>query len=324
VKQKHQNIVEEKIGELISDLGRGMKVHMRAAIEDCTWCEYSPEYGRSLNKPAAGKDWSTHPNWRNSNRLCPNCLGKGSVQNNEVITVEEVIVSEVKGIQMVNGRPALIPVGRIKITGNLSDIDANRIITFENDEYSTITHASQTGLNITTGDILLEAWIKIDTLSGDRIILQKYDGTTGYKFFVNGENLNVTVGDGSDVVTTTTNLSAGTITDNDWHYVGATIDKSDKVKIYVDDTEATAYSAQGVITAVGDISNSSDFFIGGNNSTDSLVGSIDEIRVWDFGVSGLPSDITTIVYNHFRYAHAVYKTADQSKIKGWWIMEELL
>jgi len=325
VKEKHQLVVESKIGELMEDLGRGMKVHMRATPEDCSWCEYSSEYGRSLNKPAAGKDWSTHSNYTNvsTTRLCPNCLGKGTIQDDEVITVSDVIVSELKGLQLINGRPALMPTGRIKITGKLKDIDSNKVIQFADNEYATISNASQSGLDITTGDMMLECWIKIDTLAGDRIILQKYDGSAGYKLYINGDDVNVLVSDGTDSVTTTSNLASEALTDSEWHHIAVTIDKDSIATIYVDGVEVDNYSSQASLAAVDSLTNTSAFYIGGNSTTDSFVGYTDEVRVWDFGVDDLPSDIATIVLNHHRYAHLIHKTADQSDIKGWWIMEEI-
>lgn len=325
VKEKHQQVVESKIGELIEDLGKGMKVHLRATPEDCTWCEFSEEYGRSINKPASGVDWTTHPNYEtlSTTRLCPNCLGRGTIQDNEVITVSDVIVSEIKGIQIINGRPALMPVGKVKITGKLSDIDSNKVCQFADNEYAAITNTSQTGLDITTGDMMIECWIKVDSSSGDRIITQKYDGTTGYKLYLNGENINILVSDGTDSITTTSNLASGTLVDNDWHHIAVTIDKSGTAKIYIDGAEISAYSSQTALTDVDSITNSADFYIAGNGTADNLIGYLDEIRIWSYGDDGLPSDIATIILNHHRYAHLIHKTADQSFLKGWWIMEEL-
>lgn len=326
IKQKHQQVVEEKVGELIVDLGKAMKVHLRSELVDCPWCIFSHELQKSTGKPQPGKDWSTHPNYpkMGTNLICPNCLGKGRIDENEIILVENVIVSEIKGMTLVNGKPAIMPTGSIKVTGNIADVDSNKVVTYANNEYATIAHANQSGLDITTGDVVLEAWVKVDSgVVGDRIIMQKFSSNAGYKFLVNGENLSVIVGDGTDTSTTTTNLDAGTLVDNDWHHVVAVIDKSSSATIYIDGSAITAYSSQEVLTDVDSLANSGAFYIAGETTTNSLIGSLDELRVWDFDTNGLPADITTIINQHYRYAHTIYKTADEDYLKGWWVMEEL-
>jgi len=323
VKTKHQTIVASKINELITDLGAPMYVHMRAAKTDCTWCEYSNEVKASTGQPSAGKDWTTHANYQGTLRLCPNCLGKGTIQGNDIVTVAKVIESDGKGLTLVNGRPALMPDGSKKITGDLSTIDSNKIITFADDESATIANAAQSGLNVLTDDFMVEAWVKVSTLAGDRLIIRK--GTADrFVFQLDGENIQMIISDGSTTASTVTSLDAGTITDDAWHHIVACIDRSGVTTIYVDGVAITSYSTQDDnSTVVGSITNSASFFMGGNGTLTSIVGDLDEVRVWRFGVGGLPSDITTAIKFHFDNAHSLYKTLrNTSFLKGRWTMQE--
>lgn len=316
VKQKHQDIVEDKVAELISDLGRPMKVHLRTDPVDCTWCEFSHEFGRSLNKPATGKDWSTHPNYKGSTRLCPNCLGNGTVETDEVITVTNVITSEIKGLTLINGRPALVPSGRIKITGNLIDIDANRVVVFTDDsDYAYITDADQSGLDVGTDSFMVEFYAKAGTSDG--AIIKKVS-TAGWTATLTGTTISMVITDGTDSSTTSTALP--TQNPEDWVHIAILVNKTtDLVTIYVDGTAISTYTSRDSLTDVDSLDNAGQFQISGNTT---VGGSVDEVRLWNYG-SSIPSDIETIILNHYKYAHTLYKTTDTTQLKGWWIMEEI-
>ena len=82
--------------ELRLDLGRQVIVHEKATLIDCSWCLYSPHHGRSFYQEAAGKVWSTHPNYAGTDRICPNCSGKGSIETDTITTIDKVILDEIQ------------------------------------------------------------------------------------------------------------------------------------------------------------------------------------------------------------------------------------
>ncbi len=114
--------MDQKINdELRFDLGRQIIVHELATAIDCVWCLFSTAHGRSFYQPAAGKVWSTHPNYV-TDRICPNCSGKGSIESDNTTTIDKVIIDEIKELELVEGVFGKIDKGRKRLTGQLSDI----------------------------------------------------------------------------------------------------------------------------------------------------------------------------------------------------------
>ena len=83
--------------ELRIDLGRKVIVHEIATKTDCVWCKFSTHHGRSFAQPAEGKVWSTHPNYSGTDRLCPNCLGRGTIETDNITSIDKVIIDEIQG-----------------------------------------------------------------------------------------------------------------------------------------------------------------------------------------------------------------------------------
>jgi len=108
--------------ELRLDLGRPVIVHERATIVDCVWCLFSTSHGRSYYQEAAGKDWTTHPNYKGTLKLCPNCFGKGSIETDTTTTIAKVIIDVVQELELIEGVWGKIDRGKKRLTGQLSDI----------------------------------------------------------------------------------------------------------------------------------------------------------------------------------------------------------
>ena len=116
--------MDQKINkELRIDLGRQVIIHQSATKTDCVWCKFSAHHGRSFAQPAEGKVWSTHPNYSGTDRLCPNCLGKGTIETDNIVTIPKVIVDDVKELELVEGVIGKIDRGKKRLTGQLSDIN---------------------------------------------------------------------------------------------------------------------------------------------------------------------------------------------------------
>ncbi len=108
--------------ELRLDLGRQVIVHEKATLTDCPWCLYSPHHGRSFYQEAAGKVWSTHPNYAGTDRICPNCSGKGSIETDIITTIDKVILDEIQELELIEGVWGKTEKGKKRLTGQLSDI----------------------------------------------------------------------------------------------------------------------------------------------------------------------------------------------------------
>ncbi len=108
--------------ELRFDLGRQIIVHQATTKIDCVWCLFSQAHGRSFYQPASGKVWSTHPNYK-TDRICPNCNGKGTIESDNTTIIQKVIIDEVKELELIEGVVGKITRGRKRLTGQLSDIN---------------------------------------------------------------------------------------------------------------------------------------------------------------------------------------------------------
>jgi len=115
--------MDQKINdELRLDLGRQVIVHEKNIIVDCVWCKFSKHHGRSFYQEADGKDWTTHPNYKGTLKLCPNCFGKGSIESDNTTIIDKVIIDVVQELELIEGVFGKIDRGKKLLTGQLSDI----------------------------------------------------------------------------------------------------------------------------------------------------------------------------------------------------------
>lgn len=167
-------------------------------------------------------------------------------------------------------------------------------------QYAYITDASQTGLDI-TGDITIEAWIKLEQLPSTAgsifVITGKGDwgnavNTRAYYFAINTSNklfFSFSSDGGNSNVAGTSSDSTSLFTAGVWHHVAVTLDASaSSMELYVDGVNV-ADTESGSITSIYNSNN--DFFVGSRKAngtyTDFFDGLIDEVRVWnDIRTSG--------------------------------------
>lgn len=123
VKDKHNALFKTDIDKLMSDIGRTIVIHERTTGIDCAWCVWSDITQSSTGVAATGYDWTTHPNYVNTGGLrCPNCNNKGKTDLVTTTNVNNVIIEDVSGEQMVRGKAFYFPEGTKRITGKLSDV----------------------------------------------------------------------------------------------------------------------------------------------------------------------------------------------------------
>ena len=156
-----------------------------------------------------------------------------------------------------------------------------------------------------TSDFLLEAWVRVQASNGSALnILGKKNvganSNPGFQLLRDSSNRPaVRLGDGVDTALVT---AAGTILNNAWHHVAFAANRAGNGQVYIDG------AASGVavdITAIGDMSNAISLIEGGCGTTFGQV-DIGDRRIYNFGASGLPSDISTIVARHYSAEKTYY------------------
>ncbi len=127
-------------------------------------------------------------------------------------------------------------------------------------------------------DYSIFAWVKRASFGDARVIIEKRDsGADGWSLMVQSSNL-VTCTRDSTVISSTS-----TISDNQWHHVGCTIDRGGNGQVYIDG------KADGPPVAVSAVAMSitSDIRIGNNSygTTRPFHGQIDDVRVYNYVLS---------------------------------------
>jgi len=164
------------------------------------------------------------------------------------------------------------------ISGNALDFDGVN-------DYITIP--ADASLNFGNEDCSILAWVKTDNSKVDDLqIVEKMDRVGGQAPF-RGYYLRVSHL-GSHENKAEPCLSDGTneveafgdefIADNEWHFIVATFDRDDKLKLYVDGVLDTSID----IGIVGNIDVANPLYIGQQDNNDNrFVGQIDEVRLYD-------------------------------------------
>ena len=186
----------------------------------------------------------------------------------------------------------------------------------------TITDGDQTGLTI-TGDITIEAWIKIESVSGDDGIVTKYDygaAERGYSIVVNNDRkIKADISDdGSSSAGHLVTILGSTVLDLDtWYHVALTFVPSTEVgKIYINGVDDSASKNGSMGATINDTT--SNFSIGSYMSSgviaDSFDGLIDEVRVW--------SDVRTSTEISDNYQTEL--TGSEDNLVGYWKVNDSL
>ena len=151
-------------------------------------------------------------------------------------------------------------------------------------QYAYIADGSQTGLDI-TGDITIEAWVKLETIGITQVIAGKWnvDGNFSYLVYIDSSNRIHILYSGTGLVANYTQIRTtnSILTSTGvWYHVACAVDVSAQTaNIYLNSvSQATDKPASGSTSMYN---GNSRFSIGENSDTNYFDGLIDEVRVWN-------------------------------------------
>jgi hypothetical protein len=147
--------------------------------------------------------------------------------------------------------------------------------------------------NIKDEDFAIEFWVKVPAANAStQEILSKYSGSLGYAIVRDSSNKisfsYVDSGDGSSFASTSTLLQ------NVWRHVMIAGDRSGSITIYSNGAADGAAS----MAAVGDLTNTTALYLGRSQTNYGNV-QLGAVRIYNFGVDGLPSNMATIAARHY-------------------------
>jgi len=122
VKERHNTLFKSLTSELITDLGRTIYIHLRTSTEECTWCYFDAITKASSGIAQTGKVWSTHPRYYGSNIRCPECDGRGLLNQPDIRTIDKVVVEDLSGERWEAGKFFSFKNGTKRLIGKLSDV----------------------------------------------------------------------------------------------------------------------------------------------------------------------------------------------------------
>ena len=191
-------------------------------------------------------------------------------------------------------------------------------LSLDGNGYASITDGSQTGLDIGTSDFMVEAWVKFtNAATAQRIVAKMNTGLAGYDVFFTATNarLGATIRDGGGVVISTDD--GASLNDGNWHHIAVVFDRSGNMTRYVD---GSVYGTADDISARNlSLDHGLDFRIGCSSAgTQYYTGSVDEVRVWDYGVGGLPADIATAIAEHAACPYRISERLSAGDLQGRW------
>ena len=160
-------------------------------------------------------------------------------------------------------------------------------------------------------DFMIEAWVHIPTdNNGVEEILSKKNSTNssdaGYGLIIDTTSSTnyfkayIKGATGSQVVITSANIDN---TGTPWMHVAVVFNRSGNGQIYVNGS--TSGSAVSITSASGSLTNSISLYFGRLGSGYGQV-DLGTVRIHNFGANGLPSDISTIVSNHYNGEKYIY------------------
>jgi hypothetical protein len=178
--------------------------------------------------------------------------------------------------------------------------------------------AANSGVHdVTTEDLALWAWVKVNPGAANSYIIDKRPSTNlGYAFSMISNNLWMKIGDGTNTYTMLGNTD---LRDGIWHMVAGIIDRNNAAncKLFIDGVEDGTTTKIGVLANVLSISTGSSLHIGANVSeTFFFDGCMAEVGICypadimaadEFGGAGQQA----IVYGNFRN-NAVWMNREDS------------
>lgn len=156
-----------------------------------------------------------------------------------------------------------------------------------------------------TSDWLIEAWVYFSgDATADRNAISKKSATgnsAGWRVYRTSTNRYAAFehGDGDSAVVATGPAVA--ISDSTWALISVAIDRNGNVTVYRNGTAGTPVSIASQTTGL----NAVDLYVGRIGSTYTAMRA-GGIRLYNFGAGGLPSDVATIITNHYNAEKAYY------------------
>jgi hypothetical protein len=147
-------------------------------------------------------------------------------------------------------------------------------------QYASIVDGSQTGLDI-TGDITIEAWVNVESLSGTRLIVDKWTGSgdqRSYQFGYTSSGLRFDVSSDGTTANSDSISKATTLTTGTWFHVAVAWTASTSTAEFFVDGSSIGSTAD---TETSIFNGTAAFGIGSNAVSDNWDGLIDEVRIWD-------------------------------------------
>lgn len=146
-------------------------------------------------------------------------------------------------------------------------------------------------------DFLIELWLRVVAADGtaQEVLSKKSASGTSAGFSLirtTGNKIQAELGDGTDHPTVTGGTN---FLQNVWHHVALAGNRAGNAQLYLDGAvDGSAVS----ITAVGDMTNAIDLYLA---RLSTGYGQVDTgaVRLYNFGASGIPSDIATIAARHY-------------------------
>jgi len=139
--------------------------------------------------------------------------------------------------------------------------------------------ADNATLDIASGSLTIEAWVKHNGGTGNQVIVDKRNGAAGYQLAYNAttNNLSVTVEDAGANGTTT--AGSVTLSTTDWtHVAGVYNTATGALTLYVDGVQLVSGATNTGLA----LTNAENLLIGaGAPGADFFNGNIDEVRIWN-------------------------------------------
>lgn len=164
--------------------------------------------------------------------------------------------------------------------------------------WAEIADIDQAGLDMGLSDFMIEARIKTAYTSDYQMVINKYFlvGWHMFLYIISGrlsytieDSVAYVIGDDTGIV----------VADGRWHYVTIIFDRSGNAARYADGS--VTGTVEAITTVSTTIDNAERVIIGANkNSTQNFRGLIDEVRVWNFGKDGLPTQESYEAYITWR------------------------
>jgi len=150
--------------------------------------------------------------------------------------------------------------------------------------YCQITDANQSGLDMGLSDFMLEARVKSSPIGAMQCIAHKYVGI-GWMWHIDDDGrirfrIRSALGD-------VYSWSISSWDDGRWHHLVIVVDRSGNCYHYVD---GSLDGSDPIVTVADSVSNATALEVGVYGGGNFLVSDLDELRVFNFGYGGLPSD----------------------------------